>query len=66
MTPYQHYLEAERLLAEYTTKKHHPGYVITPPVLTMAQVHATLACANQFATTRADDAAYFAAEKKDA
>jgi hypothetical protein len=39
-----HYREAERLLAEYATASH-GGHVITPRVLTRAQVHATLALA---------------------
>lgn len=38
MTPTEHYAEAERLIAEYK-----PGAVALV-VLTLAQIHATLAC----------------------
>lgn len=51
MTPAWHYREAERLLAEYAQLTTRPdgtratGFVVTPPILTEAQVHATLATA---------------------
>jgi hypothetical protein len=51
MTPREHYAEAERLLAEYAlmttdaTGNRTTGYIVTPPILTEAGVHATLACA---------------------
>lgn len=56
MTGPEHYREAERLLAEFEEArrdlaKNHGAFTVTPPVLTAAQVHATLAQAAAQAIT---------------
>lgn len=45
MTPQQHYEEAERLLASYSSPKAPTVLTVTPIVLTQALVHAQLAYA---------------------
>lgn len=46
MSPIEHYCEAEKLLREYEIENHNHGWTITPVILTMALIHATLATAS--------------------
>lgn len=46
MTPGEHYLEAEKLLAEMTTNKAAVTIAGKQYLIALAQVHATLACAS--------------------
>ena len=49
MTPGEHYLEAEKLLAEMTTNKTAITMAGKSYLIALAQVHATLACATKWA-----------------
>jgi hypothetical protein len=53
MTPYEHYCEAERLLAEAVSEWSLSQTTVRTALVAEAQVHATLACANDETGNRA-------------